>query len=132
MTEFQKIDWENIDRQDILNFVLLNAGPKYDACMKEIYLNHQGATFEEICQRVSLYEEAQKVINNLNPQRSSNTGRHSNQQNWRKSSQNALVASYSNAVQSDGSNQRFTICKEHGHRYDQCPNVSDPQHHESR
>jgi hypothetical protein len=132
MTEFQKIDWENIDRQDILNFVLLNAGPNYDACMKEIYQNHQGATFEEICQRVSLYEEAQKVINNLKPQRSPNTGRNSNQQNWRRSPQNALAASYSDAVRSDGSSQRCTICKEYGHRYDQCPNVSDPQHHESR
>ncbi len=100
MTEYRKIDWDNIERQDILNVVLMNAGPRYEACMKEIYLNHQGATFEEICERVSLYEEAQKVINNLGPQRNSNSSRGNN---WRRYPQTAHYRSeeHTSEFQSD-------------------------------
>ena len=131
MTEFRKIDWEHIDQQDILNFVLMNAGPRYEACMKEIYLNHQGASFTDICERVSLYEEAQKVINNLSPPRNQNQR---GTPNWRRQSQNAysVEQQQDQTRRSDGSRQRCTICNEYGHRYDQCPNITDPQNAEAR
>ena len=58
-----EIDFDNIDRFDLLKFVLTNTSSKYKPIMEEIMLNHPNADFAEMNDLVSKWEEVHRTIN---------------------------------------------------------------------
>jgi len=115
-----EIDFDNIDRFDLLKFVLTNTSTKYKPIMEEIMLNHPNADFSEMNTLVSKWEEVHRTIN-------SRWYRDGRRDNPRRPTRLAHAAQ----TRSDGSHQLCDYCGGN-HKTDDCYHRNAPSNHEQR